>query len=68
MLMLSQAPTDRGELAKLLSISDTQMSYITDSGAGKGLMKVSKNLVPFINKFPKDTELYKLMSTRPNEE
>jgi type IV secretory pathway VirB4 component len=68
MLMLSQAPTDRGELAKLLSISDTQMSYITDSGAGKGLMKVGKNLVPFINKFPKDTELYKLMSTRPNEE
>ena len=42
LLMLSQAPTDRGEFAKLLSISDTQMSYITDSGSGKGLVKDGK--------------------------
>ena len=66
-VMLNQAATDRVELAKLLSISDTQMSYITNVGAGQGLLKVGSNLVPFINKFPTDTKLYKLMTTKPGE-
>lgn len=66
-VMLNQAATDRIELAKLLSISDTQMSYITNVGAGQGLLKVGSTLVPFINQFPKDTELYRLMSTKPGE-
>ena len=66
-VMLNQASTDRLELAKLLSISDTQMSYITNVDAGHGLLKVGSNLVPFINEFPKDTKLYKLMSTKPGE-
>ena len=57
-VMLNQAATDRTELAKLLSISDTQMSYIT---------KVGSSLVPFKNEFPKDTKLYKLMTTKPGE-
>ena len=66
-VMLNQAATDRIELAKLLSISDTQMSYITNVGAGRGLLKVGSSLVPFINKFPTDTKLYKLMTTKPGE-
>ncbi|MBE5806435.1 MAG: DUF87 domain-containing protein [Clostridiales bacterium] len=66
-VMLNQASTDRMELAKLLNISDTQMSYITNVGAGQGLLKVGSTLVPFINQFPTDTELYKLMTTKPGE-
>lgn len=66
-IMLNQASTDRLELAKLLNISELQMSYITNVGAGQGLIKVGSNLVPFINKFPKNTKLYKLMTTKPGE-
>ncbi len=66
-VMLNQASTDRLELAKLLNISDLQMSYITNSGVGEGLIKVGSSLVPFKNKFSKNTELYKLMTTKPGE-
>ena len=66
-IMLNQASTDRLELAKLLNISDLQMSYITNVGAGQGLLKVGSSLVPFVNKFPRNTELYKLMTTRFGE-
>lgn len=67
-IMLNQAPTDRIELAKLLNISDNQLSYITNVGAGHGLIKVGSSLIPFANKFPKNTKLYKLMTTKPGEE
>ncbi len=66
-IMLNQASTDRIELARLLNISDLQMSYITNVGAGQGLLKVGSSLVPFVNKFPRNTELYKLMTTRFGE-
>ena len=66
-VMLNQAATDRAELAKLLNISDLQLSYITNVDAGHGLIKVGSSLVPFANKFPRDTKLYRLMSTRPGE-
>ena len=66
-LMLNQAATDRAELAKLLNISDLQLSYITNVDAGHGLIKVGSSLVPFANAFPKNTKLYKLMSTKPGE-
>ena len=66
-IMLNQASTDRIELAKPLNISDLQMSYITNVGAGQGLLKVGRSLVPFINKFPRNTELYKLMTTKFGE-
>lgn len=64
-VMLNQASTDRLELAKLLNISDLQMSYITNVNAGEGLIKIGSSLIPFVNKFPKNTELYKLMTTKP---
>ncbi len=67
LLMLNQAPSDRKDLSELLNISDTQMSYITNAGAGRGLIKVGGSIVPFVNEFPTDTELYKLMSTKPGE-
>lgn len=64
LIMLNQAATDRIELAKLLNISDTQLSYITNADVGQGLLKVGGSLVPFEDKFPKDTELYRLMNTK----
>ena len=66
-VMLNQAPSDRNRLAKLLNISDEQLSYITDAKAGCGLIKYGGSLVPFVNEFPKDTRLYKLMTTKPGE-
>lgn len=65
-IMLNQATTDRVKLAELLGISDTQLSYITNVEAGRGLMKIGSSLVPFVNKFPHN-KLYKLMSTKPGE-
>ena len=66
-VMLNQASTDRAELSKLLNISDLQLSYITNVEAGRGLIKVGSSLVPFVNNFPKNTKLYKLMTTKPGE-
>lgn len=67
LLMFNQAATDRMELAKLLGISDAQMDYITNAQAGHGLIKVGGGMVPFINEFPKDTSLYRLMTTKLKE-
>jgi len=67
-VMLNQAPRDREKLANLLNISKEQMSYITDTEAGCGLIKYGSSLVPFVNRFPKDTQLYKLMTTKPGED
>ena len=66
-VMLNQAASDREKLAKLLNISNEQMSYITNADAGCGLIKYGSALVPFINRFPKNTQLYKLMTTKPGE-
>lgn len=66
-VMLNQAASDRAKLAKLLNISDEQMSYVTNADAGCGLIKYGSTLVPFINRFPKDTKLYQLMTTKPGE-
>lgn len=68
LIMLNQAPTDRMELAKLINISSEQMDFIRDVNPGCGLIKVGSALVPFENKFPRNTKLYRLMSTKPNEE
>ena len=66
-IMLNQAASDREKLAKLLHISAEQMSYVTNADAGCGLMKYGSALAPFVNRFPKDTELYRFMTTRPGE-
>ncbi|OPY59766.1 MAG: AAA-like domain protein [Pelotomaculum sp. PtaU1.Bin065] len=67
-VMLNQASTDRMELAKLLNISDLQLSYITNVDAGNGLIKVGSSLVPFTDQFPHNTKLYRLMTTKPGEQ
>ena len=66
-VMLNQAASDRAKLAKLLNISDEQMSYVTNADAGCGLIRYGSALVPFINRFPRDTRLYALMTTKPGE-
>lgn len=66
-VMLNQAASDREKLARLLNISNEQMSYVTNADAGCGLIKYGSALVPFVNRFPKDTQLYKLMTTKPGE-
>ena len=66
-VMLNQAPGDQQELAKLFHISQDQMSYISNADAGCGLIRYGSTLIPFENRFPRDTDLYRLMTTRPNE-
>ena len=67
LLMLSQAPTDQQELVKMLRISEEQLSYISNAESGHGLIKVGGAKVPFINQFPYNTALYRLMTTKPGE-
>ena len=67
LILLNQASTDREELAALLNISENQLSYITNVSVGSGLIRCSGNIVPFENTFPKNTDLYKLMTTKPGE-
>ena len=66
-VMLNQAASDREKLSKLLNISKEQMSYVTNADAGCGLIRYGSALVPFINRFPRDTKLYALMTTKPGE-
>jgi len=64
LILMNQAATDRMELAKLLNISEAQLSHVTDNdNQGQGLLKFGGAIVPFENPFPRDTLLYKLMNT-----
>ena len=64
LILLNQSATDREELARLLHISETQLSYITNVAAGCGLIRCAGNIVPFENSFPRHTHLYRLMTTK----
>ena len=66
-LMLNQAVGDRGILAKQLNISPHQLSYVTHSGEGEGLLFYGNVTIPFVDRFPKNTELYKAMTTKLSE-
>ncbi len=65
--MLNQAAGDREILAKKLGISQHQLSYVTQSGEGEGLLFYGNVILPFIDRFPKDLKLYSIMTTKPNE-
>ena len=65
--MLNQAGGDREILAKQLNISPHQLSYVTHSGEGEGLLFYGSMILPFVDQFPRDTKLYKIMTTKPNE-
>lgn len=67
LLLFNQAASDRQALANLLKISPTEMSYVSDVDPGHGLMRVAGSIVPFENTLPRNTELYKLLSTSPGE-
>ena len=67
LVMLNQAATDRVELARLLNISDNQLSYITNVDFGRGLVKCGSAIVPFMDSFPKHTKLYRMMTTKPSD-
>ena len=67
LILLNQAATDRAELARLLNISPSRMGHITNAPAGHGLIRVGGSIVPFANEFPRDTELYRLMTTTPGD-
>ena len=66
-LMMNQAGGDRQILAKQLNISPHQLSYVTHSGEGEGLLFYGNVIVPFVDRFPKDTELYRVLTTKPQE-
>lgn len=65
--MLNQAVGDRAILAKQLNISPHQLSYVTHSGEGEGLLFFGNVILPFVDRFPKDLELYKIMTTKLDE-
>ena len=67
MVLLSQAQGDRAILAKQLGISAHQLSYITQSESGKGLLFYGNTTIPVIDRFPQDTEIYRLLTTRPED-
>lgn len=65
--MLNQAVGDRQILAKQLNISPHQLSYVTHSGEGEGLLFYGNVILPFVDRFPTNTELYRIMTTRLSE-
>lgn len=65
--MLNQSAGDRNILKEKLHISDSQIKYVTDSGQGKGLIRYGKIILPFEDKFPTDTVMYSLITTKPEE-
>lgn len=68
LLLFNQAATDQAELSRLLHISDAQMGYVTNAEPGHGLLRYGGSIVPFANVIPRDTEIYRLMSTTPGQE
>ena len=66
-IMLNQAAGDRQILAKQLNISPHQLSYVTHSGEGEGLLFFGNVILPFVDRFPTDLELYRIMTTKLGE-
>lgn len=65
--LLNQSAEDRAFLARQLGISPHQLSYVTNAKRGTGLLVYDGTIIPFVDEFPKETKLYRLMSTKPNE-
>ena len=65
--MLNQAGGDRQILEKQLNISPHQLSFVTNSNEGEGLLFYGNTIIPFKDKFPKETKLYGIMTTKPSE-
>ena len=67
LVLLSQAQGDRQILAKQLGISPHQLSYVTHTNSGEGLLFFGNTTIPFVDHFPQNTELYAIMTTRPED-
>ena len=63
-MMLNQATADRVKLGEILNISPTQLGYVTNASAGQGLLFAGNSIVPFVDKFPEDTKMYQMMTTK----
>ena len=66
-ILLGQAPLNKQQLSKMLDISPVEQKYIATAKPGMGLLKTGDDIIPFDDTFPKDTELYKIMTTKPDE-
>lgn len=66
--MLEQASGDRDILAAQLNISPQQLEYVTDSEEGEGLIYFNGTIIPFKDRFPKNTQIYKLITTKASED
>ena len=66
-LLFNQASTDRQIVAEALNISENELTYIKNSGKGRGLLITEGEVIPFVDQFPKNTKLYEMMTTDPNE-
>ena len=67
LVLLNQAPTDRALLSSVLHIPDAQLSYAVNVPQGQGVLKCGSAIVPFVDHFPTDTQLYRLMTTKPSD-
>ncbi len=67
LVLLNQSPPDRETLGKLLMLNNTEMDIISDADVGSGLIKIEGDIIPFEDQFPKDTDLYRMMTTSPLE-
>lgn len=67
LILLNQAPTDREILASVLKLSDQELRYISSSPPGQGILSIDHIFIPFRDRFPEDSKLYKLMTTKFGE-
>ena len=66
-MLLRLSSDDSKLLAERLHVSDHQLSHITQASEGEGLLVFGNTIIPFIDRFPKNTELYRIMTTKPQE-
>ncbi|MCR5776650.1 MAG: DUF87 domain-containing protein, partial [Lachnospiraceae bacterium] len=66
-MMLNQSAEDRAQIGALLHLSDSQLNFIKNADAGHGLLYTGKSVIPFANIYPKDNDLYMLLTTNPND-
>lgn len=66
-MLLNQSPINASELSRLLNISEEEKRYISGSKPGMGLLRINDDFIPFDDSFPRDTKLYKIMTTKPDE-
>ena len=67
LILLGQSPLNRQQLSEMLNLSPTEQKYISAAKPGMGVISMMNNIIPMNDDFPKDTELYKIMTTKPDE-